>query len=111
MAKGGGCRSPVAGHTVDAVFLRGIIGVVGDLLFVGGGFVGFDRFHWGVFEKEESKGCSPLGVVGRGEVLECVFRRGRGMDPDPKVRVSFLAVVVEVVGLLGRGGSEGRAYL
>jgi hypothetical protein len=52
----------------------------------------------------------PLSAWSGGGVLEWVFRRGRGVGPDPKVQVRFPTVVVEVVGLLGRGGSGGRMY-
>jgi len=53
----------------------------------------------GVLETKEFEGYSPLGVVvvvrvGGGGVVEWVFRRGRGVDLDPKVRVRFPTVVV-----------------
>jgi hypothetical protein len=63
----------------------------------------------GVIETMEYGGCAPLGVV-EGGVFDWVFRKVWGVDPDPKVRVRFPAVVVEVIGLGGQGGSGGRVY-
>ncbi len=41
-------------------------------------------------------------------MLERIFRRGRGVDPDSEVRVGLPPKVVEVVGLVGRSGSDCR---
>ncbi len=42
-------------------------------------------------------------------MLERIFRRGRGVDPNSEVRVGLPPKVVEVVGLMGQNGSDCRA--
>ena len=42
-------------------------------------------------------------------MIKRVFRGGRGVATDPKVRVRFPSVVMEVVGLWGEGRAGDRA--
>ena len=76
------------------------IGVVGGPLFFVSGVVGCDRICRGVIAAVEFGECAPPRVVGEG-VFEWVVRKGRDVDPNPKVRVRFPAIIVEVAGFRG----------